>query len=198
VALPVTGICTRSTSQWLIGVLDGTGCARDNQVDEKVGSLTYTSRPLTEELVVNGPIQADVWVTTTNPEAVVSVAVSDVAPDGTSRGLTNGLLLARHRAVDPARSRTIGGQSVQPWHPFTAAAALPVVPGRPMLLPIEVFPTSAVLAPGHRLRITIAPYDVPHALPALPGALTALGGVTRVLSDAAHPSSVVLSVVPND
>ena len=192
--LPVTGVCSRSTNQWLIGVLGGTSCGKSNQLDESIGSLTYTSRPLAEPLVLNGPIQADVWITTTNPEAVVSVAVSDVAPDGTSRGLTNGLLMARHRAVDPGRSRLLEGQSIQPWHPFTQEAVLPVVPGQPMLLPIEVFPTSAVLAPGHRLRITIAPYDVPHALPPLPGALGSVGGVTRVLSDAAHPSSVVLPV----
>jgi putative CocE/NonD family hydrolase len=194
--LPVTGVCSRSTAQWLIGLLDGTGCAKDNRVDESLGTLTYTSRPLEEELVINGPIQADVWVTTTNEDAVVSVSVSDVAPDGSSRGLTNGLLMASHRAVDPARSRVLGGQTIQPWHPFTREAVLPVRAGRPMLLPIEIFPTSAVLGPGHRLRITIAPYDLPHALPALPGGLVTLGGLTRVLSDATHPSSVVLPIAP--
>jgi putative CocE/NonD family hydrolase len=194
--LPVTGACTRSTSQWLVGLIGDTGCAQDNRIDEAIGSLTYTSPPLEDELVINGPIQADVWVTTTGGAATVSVAVSAVAPDGTSRGLTNGLLTAEHRAVDPSRSRHLDGQSIQPWHPFTQEAALPVVAGRPMLLPIELFPTSAVLAPGHRLRITIAPFDVPHALPALPGSLGSIGGLTRVLSDAAHPSSVVLPVRP--
>jgi uncharacterized protein len=149
---------------------------------------------LREELVLNGPIQADVWVTTTGGDATVSVAVSAVAPDGTSRGITNGLLSAKHRAVDPARSRHLDGQSIQPWHPFTQEAVLPVVAGRPMLLPVELFPTSAAIAPGHRLRITIAPYDVPHALPPLPGSLGSIGAVTHVLSDAAHPSSVVLPV----
>jgi predicted acyl esterase len=120
--------------------------------------------------------------------------VSDVAPDGTSRGLTNGLLLASHRAVDRSRSRTLGGQSIQPWHPFTRDRVLSVRAGEPMLLPIEVFPTSATLLPGHRLRITISPYDVPHALPPAPALLSSLGGVVTVLSDAAHPSSVVFPV----
>jgi hypothetical protein len=145
--------------------------------------------------VINGPIQADVWVTSSSPDAVVSVAVSDVAPDGTSLGLTNGLLTASHRAVDADRSRLLDGQSIQPWHPFSEAAKLGVTPGRPMLLPVEVFPTSAAIAPGHRLRITIAPYDVPHALPPLPAALDTLAGTVTVLSDAAHPSSVVLPIV---
>ncbi|MCU1379287.1 MAG: peptidase [Acidimicrobiales bacterium] len=191
--LPVTGACSRSTAQWLIGAIDQTPCATDNRADE-AANLTYTSAPVTKPTTVNGPIQADVWVTTTASDASVSVAVSDVAPDGSSRGLTNGLLLASRRAVDPARSRTLDGQSIQPWHPFTKDSVLSVPPGTPMLLPIEVFPTSATLLPGHRLRITIAPYDVPHALPPAPALLGSFGGVVTVLSDAAHPSSVVLPI----
>ncbi|HJR24424.1 MAG TPA: CocE/NonD family hydrolase, partial [Acidimicrobiales bacterium] len=192
-AVPVTGLCTRSTSQWLIGLVPES-CAHDNRIDELLG-LTYTTEPFTTETVINGPIQADVWLTTDKTDAVVSVAVSDVAPDGTSRGLSNGLLLASHRAVDPARSRLLDGQSIQPWHPFTQAATLNVTPGEPTLVPIEVFPTSAAIVPGHRLRITITPYDLPHAVPPMPSGLDSFLGTVTVLSDAAHPSSVVLPVV---
>lgn len=191
VQAPVTGACSRSTAQWLIGAIDQSPCATDNRLDE-AANLTYTSAPVTAPTTINGPIQADVWVSTTGADASVSVAVSDVAPDGSSRGLTNGLLLASRRAVDPQRSRMLDGQSIQPWHPFTRTSVQPVPAGQPLLLPIEVFPTSATLLPGHRLRITISPYDVPHALPPAPALLSSLGGVVTILSDAAHPSSVVL------
>ncbi|HEY9558059.1 MAG TPA: CocE/NonD family hydrolase, partial [Acidimicrobiales bacterium] len=194
--LPVTGVCTRSTNQWLIGALSGSPCETDNRLDESVpGALTYTSEPFGDSTYVNGPIQADLWLRPTTDEALVSVAVSDVAPDGTSRGLTNGLLSASHRAVDPERSRMLDGQSVQPWHPFGRVDVLPVVPGEAIHVPVEVFPTSAVIRPGHRLRVTISAYDVPHALPPIPAALSSLGGPVTVLSDAAHPSSIVLPVV---
>ena len=192
-SLPVTGLCTRSTSQWLIGLVPGS-CATDNRVDEQL-ALTYTSEPFPKETVINGPIEADVWITTDKPDAVMSVAVSDVAPDGTSRGLSNGLLIASHRAVDAAKSRKLDGQSIQPWHPFTQAATLAVTPGEPTLLPIEVFPTSAAIQPGHRLRISITPYDLPHASPPLPSGLDSFLGTVTVLSDAAHPSSVVFPVI---
>ena len=100
--LPITGVCTRSANQWLIGVLTGSPCELDNALDESLpGQLTYTSAPVSDELYVNGPIQADVWIRPSGPQALVSVALSDVSPDGTSRGLTNGLLTASHRAVDP-------------------------------------------------------------------------------------------------
>jgi putative CocE/NonD family hydrolase len=195
VQAPVTGVCTRSTAQWLIGAIDRSPCATDNRADEVVDTLTYTSAPVTSATTINGPIEADMWVTTTANDASVSLAVSDVAPDGSSRGLTNGLLLASLRATDSTRSRTLDGQSIQPWHPFTKTSVLPVTPGQPMLLPIEVFPTSAMLATGHRLRITIAPADVPHALPPVPNLLQSFGGQVTVLSDAAHPSSVVFPIV---
>lgn len=193
-ALPVTGVCTRSTNQWLIGILDATPCATDNRIDE-LTSLTYTSKPFTKETVINGPIEADVWITTQTKDAVVSVAVSDVAPDGSSRVLSNGLLLASHRAVDDSRSRFLDGRRIQPWHPFTVAARQSVQPGVPTLLPIEVFPTSAALRPGHRLRIVISPYDVPHALPPIGAALDLLVGQVTVLNDAAHPSSVTIPIL---
>jgi uncharacterized protein len=193
--LPITGVCTRSTNQWLIGLLGSTSCASDNSIDEAL-SLTYTTEPFTEDVRIDGPIQADLWLESVlGGQAATSVAVSSVAPDGTSRGITNGLLTANHRAVDPARSRVLDEQSIQPWHPFTRAAELPVPAGEPMLVPVEVFPTSAIIPAGHRLRVTVAAFDVPHALPPAPSGLATLGGAVTVLNDLAHPSSIVVPVV---
>lgn len=193
--LPLNGLCSRSTNQWLIGLLDGTTCAVDNRLDE-LTALTWTSPVFDRPMRINGPIEADLWLRTMlGSDAVTSVAISDVAPDGTSRGLSNGLLVASNRAVDPARSRMLDGQSIQPWHPFTDAASAPVTPGQPTFVPIEVFPTSAEIPAGHQLRVTVAAYDVPHALPPLPQALATLAGPVEVLSDPAHPSSIVVPVV---
>ena len=58
-----------------------------------------------------------------------------------------------------------------------------------------MFPTSALIPAGHRLRVTVAAFDVPHALPPLPSGVASLGGPVTVLSDAAHPSSIVLPIV---
>jgi putative CocE/NonD family hydrolase len=195
VVLPTTGLCTRSTNQWLVGILSGTPCTTDNRIDE-LGGLTYTAAPLTKESVINGPIEADLWLSTLSRDATVSVAVSDVAPDGTSVPLTNGLLTASQRMTDWSRSRQIGGVSIQPWHPFTKASRERVPAGQPMLLPVEVFPTSAAIAKGHRIRITITPMDVPHALPNVSTAIDVLAATVTVLNDAQHPSSVVLPIAP--
>jgi putative CocE/NonD family hydrolase len=192
---PVTGACTRSANQWLIGLVEQTPCATDNRLDEAL-SLTYTTDPFATDARIDGPIQADLWLAAPlGGEILTSVALSSVAPDGSSRGLTNGLLRASHRAVDESRSRLLDGQSIQPWHPFTEDALQEVPAGEPVLVPVEVFPTSVVIPAGHRLRVTVAAYDVPHALPPLPAAVQSLAaGPVTVLNDAAHPSSVVLPV----
>jgi predicted acyl esterase len=42
---------------------------------------------------------------------------------------------------------------------------------------VEVFPTAAVIRPGHRLRLAVQAFDVPHLAPTLPevaGAATVL------------------------
>jgi predicted acyl esterase len=126
---------------------------------------------------------------------VVTVRATDVAPDGTSTELTDGWLAASFRAVDPSRSRYVGGQLLQPWHPFTQASVLPVPAGQPMELPIEIFPTDAVIPAGHSLRVYVGPNDFPHAVPPLDQLTGELGGVVQVLHDPQHPSYLELPAV---
>jgi uncharacterized protein len=68
----------------------------------------------------------------------------------------------------------------------------PVPSGQPIELPVEIFPTNAVIKKGHSLRLDVEGGDFPHALPPAPMALNELGGVVKVLHDAQHPSYVAL------
>ncbi len=191
---PLAGVCSRSTNQWLLGALTGTPCADDDRLAE-LGALTYTSEPFASDVVIDGPIQADVWLSSTRPDAVVSVAVTLVHPDGRSQGLTNGLLAASHRAVDPDRSRVVDGLSIQPYHPFTREAQEPLPVGQPVLVPVEVFPTSAEIPAGARLRVTLSPSDFPHAGSPLPQQIDTLGGIVSIHHGPDTPTSVTLPVV---
>ena len=194
---PATGICSASTAQWtagLVGLIPLPCFENDNLAT--LLDARYDTAPMTAPYYLNGPVQADLWISTTAMNAGVSVRLSEVAPDGTAKALSNGLLTASFRAVDPSRSRTLDGEMIQPWHPFTADSRLPVTPGEPMLLQVEIFPTSAMIAEGHRLRISVGPSDIPHGLPPLPDLLPSVLGAMTILSDAEHPSSVVLPVVP--
>ncbi len=121
--------------------------------------------------------------------------VTDVAPDGTSRELTNGLQAASFRALDEDRSRVVDGWMLQPYHPFTEASVAPMPAGEAVPVDVEVFPTSAVVAPGHRIRVSVGAADFPHAVSPLPRLPDTLTSTTTVLHGPDTPSRVVLPVV---
>ncbi len=197
---PLNGICSTSTSQWtagIIGFIPLPCFSSDNQPNElPLLELAYSTPALEQDYYFNGPIQADLYISTTAEDASVLVRVTDVAPDGSSRELTNGILTASLRQVDASRSRFLNGQMIQPWHPFTEASRQPVGAGVIVHLPVEVFPTSAVIKQGHRLRVTVGASDFPHGLPPVVDLLDQALGLLTVHSDAEHPSSIVLPVVP--
>ena len=70
------------------------------------------------------------------------------------------------------------------------------MPGEPVLARVEVFPFGHVVRAGSRLRVWV---EAPTALPQL-WAFQASPVPTQVsiLHDAAHPSALVLPLVPND
>lgn len=201
--IPVAGLCSLSTSQWtagLLGVLPlPVSCLKgDNGINELplIGAVTYTTAPMDQDYYINGPIQADLWVSSAMSDAGIAARITDVGPDGTSTELTNGILTASMRMVDESRSRKLGGVMIQPWHPYTAESRQPLTAGTPVLASVEIFPTSTVIKQGHSLRIAISTSDFPHGLPPVTDLLDQLLGVLTIHSDAEHPSSVVVPVVP--
>lgn len=193
--------CSISHYQWSLGFSGLTGskpCYADNtQVEAAQRALNYETEVLGSDLYLNGPIQADIWMSATNTQAALSIRVDDFDPaTGISKPLTNGLQSAAFRAVDTSRSRYVNGVMVQPWHPFTAASILPVLPGQPMLVPVEVFPAAAVIKAGHKLRVSISASNQAQGIWSLDRQAEANGNVSTILSDPARPSSIVLPVVP--
>lgn len=186
---PLSGVCTQSTVQWTAGLGEAIPCTRDNRFDE-LGSAVYMTPPAKRPLRLLGPALADLWVRTSARDAVLTVRLSDVAPDGTPTELTSGWLAASFRALDRARSRFVRGRLLQPWHPFTEASLRPVEPGEAVRMRVEIFPTAAVIKPGHRLKLTVGPADFPHQVPPLPQLANSLGGRVEILTGPRHPSSI--------
>jgi len=195
--LPIEGLCSISTSQWTAGLLGFVPlpCFENSNASE-TWSVKYQTAPLAEDLYINGPIEADIWMSTTALDAGLSVRVDDVDENGVAKSLTNGIQTASLRAVDDSRSRKLDGQSIQPWHPYTKDSVQAVGSGNIVLVPVEVFQTSALIAKGHRLRVSVGASDLPQGVPPVPTLLQSLLGLLTIYSDAEHPSSVVLPVVP--
>ena len=195
--VPVSGLCTRSTNQWTAGlpnqVLGDLPCFTDNAPNDRTG-VVFETEPLARAVRLRGPINARLYTSSLGGDGMLSVSVSDVAPDGTVTRLTGGWQVLSHRALDRRRTRYLDGLVIQPFHPFTRQARKPLAPGEVAPVDVEVFPTAARVAPGHKLRIAIQAFDVPHLAPTapdVPGTLTVL----TIHSSAAYPSELTLPAV---
>jgi putative CocE/NonD family hydrolase len=201
-----SSICDRSVDQWIIGAFTlvtdrlplpvPAPCFDDDRLGQTgPTALTYTTAPLESPRTLAGPISATIYATASTTETEWVVNVEDVAPDGTSKPLTQGALLGSARALDAARSWQVDGATVLPYHPYTKAASTPVPRGAVVRYLVEVFPTYATIAAGHRIRVTINTTDFPHLMPT-PGQLGhLLGGVYKVQRSAAAPSSITLPLI---
>ena len=151
--------------------------------------LTYRTAPLDKELEITGPLQLDLWITSTAKDTDFLAVLYDEAPDGSLNDVTKGWLRASHRAVDPKLS-----YQNQPWHPHTKIEEL--TPGEATLLPIEIIPTCYVLKPKHRMRLEIASCDsmAEHNLRLHRTLLNPARNV--VLEGGSHPSKLCVPVIP--
>ena len=77
-----------------------------------------------------------------------------------------------------------------PYHPYTKSSVKPVTPGKVTRYDIEIFPTLAEVAEGHRLRLTITTSDCPHLLPNPAQSAKLAGGVYQVQRNASSASDV--------
>jgi hypothetical protein len=197
--------CTTSTEQWAAGLgvfalsyLGISDPCTKNSAPSQIGPGTqsYTTAPFKQATTLAGPIGATLYATSTTTDTEWVVQVSDVAPDGTSTPLTSGLLEGNQRALNTSLSWDApDGKPLLPYHPYTQPAQTPVVPGKVTRYDVEVFPTYDTLEPGHRLRITIATSDFPHALPEAVQLPDLIGGVYQLEHTAAYPSSVELPLI---
>jgi putative CocE/NonD family hydrolase len=197
--IPVAGLCTRSTNQWTAGVINSSPlpnpCLTNNAPNDLAG-VTFDSAPATKAVHFQGPINAHLYVSsvgasTVSPGGMLSVAVEDVAPDGTVTRLTGGWQVISDRALDTKKSRYLDGKLIQPYHPFTKAAEKPLASGAVEPVDVEVFPTGASIEPGHKLRIAVQAFDTPHLTPTLPQLAGSLTAIT-IHNSAKYPSVLTI------
>jgi len=145
-------------------------------------ALVFTSRPLTRPMEVTGEMSATLWAASDRLDTDWTVMLLDVWPDGHAERVQDGLVRARFRK---GMDREV-----------------PLVPGRAERYDIDLWFTSMVFPAGHRLRVSIASALFPKYDRNLNTGgnnerdTTFVVAHQRVLHDAAHPSHVVLPVVP--
>lgn len=121
--------------------------------------LTYTTPPLTAPLEVTGHPVVHLWLSSSAPDADLFVYLEEVDEKGSSRYVTEGMLRASNRATADPGYNLLG----LPYHRGWKSDRADLTPGQPVELVIELFPTSTLFQPGHRLRVTVTGADKANA-----------------------------------
>jgi len=181
-------------NQWTAGIPNvlplPNPCLTDNTLNDATG-VVFQSAPVTEDQAFQGPINAHLYVASTSGDGMVSVAVEDVAPDRTVTRLTGGWQVISLRELNTDKSRYLDDQLIQPYHPFTQASRSKLKAGKPAAVDVEIFPTGARILKGHRLRLAIQAFDVPHLLPNLKLAFGS-ASILTLKTGPTYPSEVTL------
>jgi len=145
-------------------------------------ALVFTSAPLTRPLEVTGEMTAQVWAASDRLDTDWTIMLLDVWPDGHAERVQDGLVRARfRRGMD---------------------REVPLVRARVERYDIDLWFTSMVFPAGHRLRVSIASALFPKYDRNLNTGgnnerdTTFVVAHQRLLHDAAHPTHVVLPVIP--
>lgn len=115
--------------------------------------LSYTSAPLTDDLVIAGDPEADLTLASSRPDGMVIVYLEDVLPDGRVVYLTEGVLRLTDRKLSQA---AVGAD---PLHSYLSTDKSPMTPGRAEQIRIALSPIAVAVHKGERLRLAISGAD---------------------------------------
>jgi hypothetical protein len=153
-------------------------------IESREDVLVYTSEVLPNDLEVTGPIKVHLWAASSAPDTDFVARLVDVHPDGYAQNLTDGIIRARYRAFERGEAPGL------------------IEPDVVYAYEIDLWATSNLFKAGHRIRLDVTSSSFPrwdrnpntgHTF----GADTELTIARQtILHDSAHPSYVILPIVP--
>jgi len=152
------------------------------QVEARSDVLVYSTLPLEEDVEVTGPVTLDLFANSSAVDTDFTGKLVDVAPDGTAINLTEGILRARYRD--------------------SMSTPSPIVPGQVYEYKIDLWSTSNVFLKGHKIRLEVSSSNFPRFDRNLntgkdaSTSSTMVKATNTILHDGAHPSALILPVVP--
>ncbi|MFV0374921.1 CocE/NonD family hydrolase, partial [Microbacterium sp.] len=166
------------------GVEWGPGPRDQRPLDDRGDLLRFTSAPLDADLEATGPVTVRLHAATDADDTDFVARLIDVYPDGRAIGVVDGIVRAKFR----------GGQD----------RARPITPGQLVEYEIDLWATSWLFRAGHRIRIDVASSSYPNwdvngghlRNNATVDPTERRTATQRVRHDSAHPSHVVLPLVP--
>jgi hypothetical protein len=150
--------------------------------------LSYDTDPLVRPMEVAGHGLADLWLSSSEPDAALFVYLTEILADGREHYVTEGLLRALHRKESPPPETYL---TTWPFRSFTRADATPLTPGRVERIRIPLLPVAWRFETGSRIRLSIAGADADHCGQVPHGRPPRL----RVLFGGDHASAIELPLV---
>jgi hypothetical protein len=153
-------------------------------VEVRQDVLVYSSRTLDQPIEVTGPLSATLYAATTAPDTDFVVRLCDVAPDGASIILAEGILRARFRE-GTEQARLVNPGEVYEYH-------------------ISLVATSNLFLEGHRIRVDVCSSSFPRfdrnpntGHPLGYDGLEHLQPARQTIHhDSQRPSNILLPVIP--
>ena len=118
------------------------GVQDQRPAEQREDVLVFTSEPLERPLEVTGPITAELWAASTARDTDFTAKLVDVRPDGYAMNLVEGIIRARYRE--------------------SGSRPTPIEPGRAYKYTIDLWATSNVFLPGHRIRVEVSSSNFPR------------------------------------
>ena len=151
-------------------------------VENRPDVLLFTSGELKKSVEITGPVKVRLWASSTATDTGFTAKLCDVYPDGRSMIVLDGIIRARHRnSMEKSEL---------------------MEPGKIYEFEIDLWSTSLVFCPGHRIRVAVSSSNSPRFEPnPNTGKPSGMDDEIKVATntiylDARHPSHILLPVVP--
>ncbi len=159
------------------------GALDQREIENRTDVLVYTSQALKEELEVTGKIKVVLYASTDSKDTDWTAKLVDVYPDGRAYNLCDGVIRARYHK-DPLEPELITPDKIYKYE-------------------IDLWATSNVFLPGHKIRVEISSSNFPR-FDRNPNTGNKFGmdaemkaAKQTVYHHVDYPSHIILPVIPN-
>jgi putative CocE/NonD family hydrolase len=163
-------------------VMGASSVLDERKMESRKDVLVFTSAPLNEPVELTGPIRVKLWAASSAPDTDWAAKLIDVHPGGEAQRLQDGIIRARYRES------------------FDQPSLL--VPMKIYEYTIDLLATSNVFEKGHRIQVTITSSNFPdfdrnlNTGKSNENSTESQPAHQVIYHDAAHPSHVLLPVIP--
>jgi putative CocE/NonD family hydrolase len=159
------------------------GPREQRDIEARRDVLVFTTEALAKDLDVTGPVTAELFVRSSAVDTDFTAKLVDVFPTGFAQNITEGILRMRYR--DSREKPEL------------------MEPGKVYKIAVDLWATSNVFQAGHKLRLEISSSNYPRfdrnlntGDADIAHAARKVIAMNTIVHDAAHPSAIVLTVLP--